>query len=127
MFCEICNIESTKEICDICEATRPQDCIVCGEIAHGLTCDVCAVKSANSAKQACPICECLYGEESDVCSGCSAEMEWQIESEVEPCLYCDCMVTPLDGKQAATIGWDLVGEEHTKNCEWVLTQAHTLN
>jgi hypothetical protein len=123
--CEICNrygmtTEATTEAMIENEYNNNKSLQpVCGDCA--------AQCNGAEAKQACPICECFYSAESDICSQCASEMEWQIQSEVEPCVYCDCMVTPLDGKQAASIGWDLVAAEHAKDCDWVLTQAHTLN
>ena len=101
MYCEICDCdcENNKEICADCEITRPQDCIICGETSH----------------------------DGENCARCAAAIDSQEDPDLEACLYCDCLGTPLDGKQAAAIGWDIVAAEHAKDCEWVLTQAHTLN
>lgn len=79
-------------------------------------CDECAT-------QICPICETVDAPEG-VCAACQEEIDGQ--DEYEECAYCGCDSAPIDGKEAAMIGWEIVAEEHAKDCEWILTRAHTL-
>jgi hypothetical protein len=96
-YCEICNKESTTEICNHCEATRPIDCPICAEV------------------------EVAAGE---ICAACQEEIDGQ--DGFAECAYCCCDVPALTYQEACLSGWEIVAEEHAKDCEWVLTRAHTL-
>jgi len=96
-YCEICDKESTTEICKHCEATRPIDC---------------------------PICEEAEVAAGEICSACQEEIDGQ--DGFAECAYCGCDVPVLTYQEACQAGWEIVAEEHAKDCEWVLTRAHTL-
>lgn len=84
---------------------------------------VAAPVCAECATQICPICETVDAPEG-VCIACQEEIDGQ--DGFAECAYCGCDVPTLTYQEACQAGWNMVAEEHAKDCEWVLTRAHTL-
>lgn len=72
----------------------------------------------------CAICHSSDNAKDEVCADCQANIDAQ--EDYEECAYCGCDGPALTYEEACQAGWAMVAEEHAKDCEWILTRAHTL-